>query len=163
MNNSINGVMTHIMLTEYTENLHVRAPADCLVLYKLTILCFPASLIHRMLSLYCCLMPSVTLALICSKTLAAMWSVAARSRGSPDVHTQRKGPKPREKISLGQRQEEINHQTVLSTDWLTGPVYTGSPRHGNIPLYHVDSTHSLMVTEPVETQRCQGKPVPTQP
>lgn len=104
--------MTHIILMEYTYNL----PPDRVVHYKLTILCFPASLIHRMLSVYCCLMPSVTLALICSKTLAAMWSVAARSWGSPDVHTQRKGPKPREKISLGRRQEEINHQPVLSTD-----------------------------------------------
>lgn len=113
---SIYHAMTHIILMEYTYNLHVWAPADCVALYKLTILCFPASLIHRMLSLYCCLMPSVTLALICSKTLVAMWSVAARSWWSPDVHTQRKGPKPREKISLGQRQEEISHQPVLSTD-----------------------------------------------
>lgn len=72
-------------------------------LYKPTILCFPASLIHRMLSLYCCLMPSVTLALICSNTPVAMWSVTARSWGSPDVQTQRNGPKPREKMSLGGR------------------------------------------------------------
>lgn len=88
-----------------------------MVLCKLTILCFPASLIHRMLSLYCCLMRSFTLALTCSKTLAAMLSVAARSWGSPDVHTQRKGPKPKEKISLRQWQKEKNHKPVTSIDW----------------------------------------------
>lgn len=81
-------------------NLQTYCKSDSVVHDKLTILCFPASLIQRMLSLYCCLMWSVTLALICSKTLAAMLSVAARSWGSPDVHTQRNGPKPNEKISL---------------------------------------------------------------
>lgn len=69
-----------------------------------TILCFPASLIQRMLSSYCCRMPSVTWALISSRTLAARLSVSARSCGSPDVQTQRKGPKPKEKMSLGRKQ-----------------------------------------------------------
>lgn len=85
----------------YLCNLHWNIQwVDCFS-RELTILCFPASLIQWMLSLYCCFTRSGTLALISSRTVAAMLSVTARSLGSPDVHTQRNGPKPNEKISLG--------------------------------------------------------------
>lgn len=90
-----------LYLPYYLCNLHWNIQwVDCFS-RKLTILCFPASLIQRMLSLYCCFTRSGTLALISSRTVAAMLSVTARSLGSPDVHTQRNGPKPNEKISLG--------------------------------------------------------------
>lgn len=65
-----------------------------------TILCFPASRIQQMLSLYCCRTCSVTVELISSSTAVAIASVSARSAGSPEVQTQRNGPKPSEKISL---------------------------------------------------------------
>lgn len=68
-----------------------------------TILCFPASRIQRMLSWYCCWTLSVTVALISSSTVAAIASVSKRSAESPEVQTQRNGPKPSEKISLQQK------------------------------------------------------------
>ena len=76
-------------------------------------MCFPASLIQRMLSLYCCLMRSVASVQIFSRTVAAMSSVTARSWGSPEVHTQRNGPKPREKMSLWQRQKEGDYKSSI--------------------------------------------------
>lgn len=42
-----------------------------------------------------------------SSTDTASWSVTARSWGSPDVHTQRKGPNPWENMSL-QRQSALS-------------------------------------------------------
>ena len=68
-----------------------------------TIWCFPASLIQRMLSWYCCRTPSLTPTAISSRTVAAIWSVTSRSLGSHEVHTQRNGPKPSEKMSLVER------------------------------------------------------------
>lgn len=73
-----------------------------------TISCFPASRIQWMLSLYCCRTFSVTVVLISSSTAAAIASVSDRSAGSPEVHTQRNGPKPSEKISL-QIKANISH------------------------------------------------------
>lgn len=79
-----------------------------------TILCFPASLIQRMLSLYCCLTPSVTLTPISSRTVAAILSVTTRSCGSPDVHTQRNGPKPKEKMSLWKEKVSSLEEETIS-------------------------------------------------
>lgn len=95
------GILVVLLFIYYLCNLHWNIQwVDCFS-RELTILCFPASLIQWMLSLYCCFTRSGTLALISSRTVAAMLSVTARSLGSPDVHTQRNGPKPNEKISLG--------------------------------------------------------------
>lgn len=95
------GILVVLLFIYYLCNLHWNIQwVDCFS-RELTILCFPASLIQWMLSLYCCFTRSGTLALISSRTVAAMLSVTARSLGSSDVHTQRNGPKPNEKISLG--------------------------------------------------------------
>lgn len=86
-------VMLHTTRHQYKFSTNVRH----------TILCFPASRIQRMLSLYCCRTRSVTVELMSSSTVVAIASVSTRSAGSPEVQTQRNGPKPSEKISLQTR------------------------------------------------------------
>ena len=66
-----------------------------------TILLSPADFTHSKLSAYCARVSGWQSASACRRSMvsAAMRSVVARSFGSFDAHTQRKGPKPSEKMS----------------------------------------------------------------
>ena len=64
-------------------------------------------------------------AMASSSTDVASSSVTTRSCGSPDVHTQRKGPNPWEKMSLqGQKARQLGASQAGCTPWLRSPWST---------------------------------------